>query len=216
VPPRSLNLARLLALAVSVTAHALLLSAVTQRLSAPPPGELNAPLAVELIAAPDRAPTAPAPTMTGPPTPAPAPRTPAPRPPSVKTSVTPAGTESPPNPEPSRAPPRAPLRPQHAAATTVAVAERSTYLASVFQAIEAHKRYPAMARRRRLEGRVRVSFRLHANGTVTDLGCTGGHTWLCRAATQAVVAAAPLPQLPKKLRTQAPLTLQFRMDYVLR
>jgi protein TonB len=82
--------------------------------------------------------------------------------------------------------------------------------------VEARKRYPAAARRRRLEGQVRVSFVIGRDGTVTGLDCTGGHPRLCRAATDAVVAATPLPPSPPGLLDRAPLTVQFRMDYVLR
>jgi protein TonB len=212
---RSANLVRLLALAVSISAHALLLAPLTHRLSAPSTGKQRTELTVEWLAAADNpAPPAPPPRIEPPAAQKAETRQPATASPVVDTAVRPDATAPVPPPDPPRPPSRAAPQPrpsQDAAASS----SRDHYLTSVLRAIEARKRYPTAARRRRLEGQVRVSFRLGRDGAVTGLKCAGGHPWLCRAATQAVAAAAPLPPLPPGLLGQAPLTVQFRMDYVL-
>lgn len=105
--------------------------------------------------------------------------------------------------------------------TSVAVAgngnagtAKELYLRALFAHIEAHKFYPPSARRRQLEGQVRVSFTIDAGGGVSDLKVSEGHPQLEEAALQTVRSALPLP-LPAGGVT-LPFSLSYHMDFRLR
>lgn len=91
---------------------------------------------------------------------------------------------------------------------------KELYLRALFAHIEAHKFYPPSARRRQLEGQVRVSFTIDAGGGVSDLKVSEGHPQLEEAALQTVRSALPLP-LPAGGVT-LPFSLSYRMDFRLR
>lgn len=91
---------------------------------------------------------------------------------------------------------------------------KELYLRTLFAHIEARKYYPPSARRRHLEGQVRVSFTIDADGGVSDLKASEGHPQLEEAARQTVRSALPLP-LPAGGVT-LPFALSYRMDFRLR
>lgn len=91
---------------------------------------------------------------------------------------------------------------------------KELYLQRLFTHIEAHKFYPPSARRRHLEGQVRVSFTIDAAGGVSDLKVAEGHPQLEEAALQTVRSALPLP-LPGG-GVPLPFSLSYRMDFRLR
>lgn len=91
---------------------------------------------------------------------------------------------------------------------------KELYLRGLFTHIEAHKFYPPSARRRQLEGQVRVSFTIDAAGGVSDLKVSEGHPQLEEAALQTVRSSLPLP-LPVGGVT-LPFSLSYRMDFRLR
>lgn len=93
-------------------------------------------------------------------------------------------------------------------------AELSHYLAVLQTAIARHKEYPAMARRRGIEGRVEVSFLLLADGNARDIRISGGPKPLRRAAHQAVHRALRFP--PPPAGTPTPLPVQYAMNFSLR
>jgi periplasmic protein TonB len=72
---------------------------------------------------------------------------------------------------------------------------REGYLARLLAEIERHKFYPAPARRRSVEGTVRVGFELHPGGRVEGLAAEG-NPLLARAAREALERAEPLPAPP--------------------
>lgn len=88
------------------------------------------------------------------------------------------------------------------------------YLAELRAAIAAHKQYPALARRRGIEGEVKVSFTLLADGSVRDVRVSGGPRPLRSAARQAVHRAAQLP--PPPAGVPSPMPVQYAMDFSLR
>lgn len=96
-------------------------------------------------------------------------------------------TEASPSPDPTAARTAAPEPP---AADPCATAS-----AEVRARVEAAKSYPALARRRRLEGRAVVEFETDASGSVraATLAASSGHDLLDVAALQAVRSAAPFP-----------------------
>jgi protein TonB len=85
-----------------------------------------------------------------------------------------------------------------------AVAEFMTtasYLDMVKLKIESRKRYPQSAKARRIEGRVKVSFIVAADGSVRDVSISkgAGDSELNIAALNAVRDAAPFPRPPANL-----------------
>ncbi|MBW6520531.1 MAG: TonB family protein [Desulfoarculaceae bacterium] len=94
------------------------------------------------------------------------------------------------------------------------VEARQQYLAELFAHLEAHKYYPAAARRRRLEGKVLVSFTILRDGSIRDLRLTGGQLRLREAAQQSVERSLPLP-LPRN-EIPTPLSINFQMDFRMR
>jgi len=91
---------------------------------------------------------------------------------------------------------------------------KELYLQALFTHIEAHKYYPPSARRRQLEGQVRVSFTIEPGGGVSNLKASEGHPQLEEAALQTVRSALPLP-LPAGGVT-LPFNLSYHMDFRLR
>ncbi len=78
--------------------------------------------------------------------------------------------------------------------------------------IERHKRYPPSAKRRNIQGRVRVSFTLNANGTVSNIKVTGKSIFKSYA-KKAVKAAFPInvSRLRVRLPHRFTLTLIYRL-----
>jgi len=66
--------------------------------------------------------------------------------------------------------------------------------------IEGYKFYPRAARRRGIEGEIRVSFTLLDNGKMKDLQVTGDQSVLVSAAQQAMEDAVPLPLPPSSMK----------------
>lgn len=93
-------------------------------------------------------------------------------------------------------------------------AAKELYLRALFAHIEAHKFYPPAARRRQLEGQVRIALTLEADGGVSELRASAGHPLLEAAALQTVRSSLPLP--PPAAGVALPLKLSYRMDFRLR
>lgn len=91
--------------------------------------------------------------------------------------------------------------------------KRQQYLRELFSHIESHKFYPRAARRRAIEGDVKISFNLRDDGSYEQLVLDGGRTILVKAARQALESAIPLPVPP----ADAGLTdrIEFTMAYSL-
>lgn len=71
--------------------------------------------------------------------------------------------------------------------------DRSASLAQILARVRAARRYPEAARRRELEGVVRVHFNVGADGRPRDISASDGDALLQQAAVEAVERAAPLP-----------------------
>lgn len=91
---------------------------------------------------------------------------------------------------------------------------RQQYEQQLMAHIEARKFYPPIARRRGMEGRVRVSFMVVDAGGVAGLRCTSGPALLSGAACDAVSNSLPLPQPPEGLAL--PLAVSFGMEFSLK
>lgn len=160
----------------------------------------------------------PPPKPESPPEPAPMPE-PLPEPPrpeAIRPVEPPARVASPPLPA-TRA---ATLPPSSAPGPEAAPSEsappdsetiRRQYLAKLLSHIEQYKFYPLAARRRGVEGTVRISLRVLADGSIDDLKIEGDHQLLLHAATDAVRRAQPLPGPPPVLA--APLAVHYGMIF---
>ena len=90
-----------------------------------------------------------------------------------------------------------------------------TYLGLVFRKIERHKRYPRVAARRGLEGRVVLRFTVRRDGEVLNPEVieVSGHQSFRTAALQALARVGPLPGFPDDIRrvellVEVPLTFR--------
>jgi protein TonB len=92
--------------------------------------------------------------------------------------------------------------------------ERESYLLRMLAHIDSHKFYPRKARRRGMEGEVKVVFYLHRDGSISDLQVTGSSRVLRKAAKQAVQQALslPLPPASMHLQEQIRFGMVYRLD----
>ncbi len=84
------------------------------------------------------------------------------------------------------------------------------YRSQIIERINANKHYPRTARRRGIQGDVKVSFTITHEGMVIDLFCLGDSKLLNSSACEAIKKSLPFP-VPQ----QPTLQLSFVMDYVL-
>lgn len=97
------------------------------------------------------------------------------------------------------------------------VRDRQRYLAQIMARIEKHKWYPPAARRRGLEGNMRIRLFLSSDGSIRSIVVEGGHRLLRFATRRAVEEASPLPEPPLSIReTPDLLAFRFSMRYHLR
>jgi protein TonB len=89
--------------------------------------------------------------------------------------------------------------------------ERESYLLRLLAHIDSHKFYPRKARRRGMEGEIKIAFHLHRDGSIRDLQVTGGSRVLRKAAKQAVQKALSLPSPPESMHLQE--QIRFGMVY---
>jgi len=90
---------------------------------------------------------------------------------------------------------------------------KQEYLRRLMAHIEEYKEYPRAARRRRIEGDVRVVFTLFDGGAISAVSTEGGHPLLAEAARMAVKEAAPMPTPPETL--SLPWTVAFTMRFTI-
>ena len=89
--------------------------------------------------------------------------------------------------------------------------EAQRLLALVRSKIRSHRRYPELAQRQGIEGKVEVSFRILPDGRVTELVVRrGADPMLDEAALAAVRAASPLPPFPEPLTVELDFGLEDR------
>ncbi len=77
--------------------------------------------------------------------------------------------------------------------------QQEMYMHDLLTHIEGYKFYPRVARRRGIEGEVKVTFTLLANGKLKNMQLEGGQTVLRQAAKQAMEDAVPLPLPPSSM-----------------
>jgi len=91
--------------------------------------------------------------------------------------------------------------------------ERQQYLHELMAHIESHKYYPRAARKRGVQGKVKVSFTLLDDGYCGNLELDGRHSVLVKAARNALETAQPLPEPPEGVAFSE--RVEFTMVYSL-
>ena len=91
------------------------------------------------------------------------------------------------------------------------------YLGLVFQKLESHKRYPKIAERRGLDGRVVLRFTVRWDGEVLhpEVVEVAGHESFRKAALQALSRVGLLPNFPDEIRRRELLVeipITYRLD----
>lgn len=102
-----------------------------------------------------------------------------------------------------------------AAARATLDSEKQRFLRRVAEHLERHKYYPRSARRRHIEGEVRVSFHLQANGDISELNIASGHRSLQDAVRESIDSALPLPTIPQDLRSGRGMNISYEMQFSL-
>lgn len=117
-------------------------------------------------------------------------------------------------PKPKPRPRRNPDQPEHIGNTEGAVGLQfqQDYTHGVLARLHAHKYYPESAKRRGFEGVVHVRFRVHADGSIANLGVDRGskHSVLNDAALTTVRRAAPFPAFSGRA-----MQINVAIEYVL-
>jgi len=85
------------------------------------------------------------------------------------------------------------------------------YLGELLAHIERNKYYPRAARRRHVEGRVRVAFMLLDDGRIMDIKVDSGPGLLRSAARHTLERAVPMPRPPDDV--DCPLAVRYEMRY---
>ena len=91
---------------------------------------------------------------------------------------------------------------------------RKSYHALLMRHIEVHKHYPRVARKRKIEGKILVTFTLLANGSIKNLHINGKKSILEKSTKNAINNALPMPKPPNGL--SLPLEIKFNMNYFLK
>lgn len=89
------------------------------------------------------------------------------------------------------------------------IEQKEKYLQLLMKHIDAHKFYPSAARRRGIEGEVKVSFELTADKAACNIEADGSVSVLERAAIQAVRDASPFPEPPADVLFSTPIVISM-------
>ena len=98
--------------------------------------------------------------------------------------------------------------------TKKSLSVRKSYISTLLMHIEGYKRYPVSARRRNIEGDIKVAFHLLDDGSISELSASGGARALRLAAMRSVTNALPFPPCPEKFNCS--MQVNFVMKYKLR
>ena len=91
---------------------------------------------------------------------------------------------------------------------------RVSYHSLLMHHIDVHKHYPRAARKRKIQGKILVSFTLLKGGKIKNLSVNGKRSILKKASHQAVNNALPMPSPPNSL--SLPMKVEFYMNYFLK
>ena len=93
--------------------------------------------------------------------------------------------------------------------------EKRAFKQETREIINSNKRYPTMAKRRHIQGRVHVIFDILMDGRITNIRTSGASTILQKSARKSVMRSSPLT-IPSKLESQFPMNnVSINIDYQL-
>lgn len=94
-------------------------------------------------------------------------------------------------------------------------AKKRMFLKNVRSSIYAHKKYPPIAKRRNIQGRVKVTFDISQGGQISNIQTSGGSKILQKAARKSVLESAPFT-IPSVLSGQFPMqNVSINIDFKL-
>ena len=93
--------------------------------------------------------------------------------------------------------------------------EKAKYLKTIAAHLNKHKFYPRSARRRHIEGDVKVSFDLLQDGNILNLKIMTGHSALQKATSESINSSLPMPSRPESLLTLNTMTIEYSMQFKL-
>lgn len=93
---------------------------------------------------------------------------------------------------------------------------RDEYMRVLAAHIDKHKFYPRSARRRYIEGQVRVSFDLLNNGQILNLHTFSGQPILQKATLDSIRSALPMPPIPESLLALNTMKIEYSMQFALK
>jgi len=93
--------------------------------------------------------------------------------------------------------------------------DKALYLESIAAHLDKHKFYPRSARRRHIEGDVKVSFDLLQDGNILNLKIMSGHSALQKATSESINSSLPMPPRPESLLTLNTMTIEYSMQFSL-
>lgn len=93
---------------------------------------------------------------------------------------------------------------------------RNEYIKILAAHIDKHKFYPRSARRRHIDGQVKVSFDLLNNGQILNLHTFSGHPVLQKATMDSIRSALPMPPRPESLLALNTMKIEYSMQYALK
>lgn len=93
---------------------------------------------------------------------------------------------------------------------------RDEYMRALAAHIDKHKFYPRSARRRHIEGQVRVSFDLLSNGQILNLHTFSGQPILQKATLDSIRSALPMPARPESLLALNTMKIEYSMQFALK
>ncbi|MCW9013656.1 MAG: energy transducer TonB [Gammaproteobacteria bacterium] len=96
------------------------------------------------------------------------------------------------------------------------VSKKRQYLETIAAHLDKHKFYPRSARRRHIEGDVKVSFDLLENGDILNLKIFSGHSTLQKATSESINNALPMPPRPESLLALNTMNIEYSMQFSLK
>ena len=94
--------------------------------------------------------------------------------------------------------------------------EKKQYLELVTAHLDKHKFYPRSARRRHIEGDVKISFDLMKDGNILNLKISSENSILHNATLESINSALPMPQRPENLMALNLINIEYTMQYAIK
>jgi periplasmic protein TonB len=96
------------------------------------------------------------------------------------------------------------------------VNEKAQYIEAIAAHLDKHKFYPRSARRRHIEGDVKISFGLLLDGNIINLKILSAHTSLEKASSESIHNALPMPPRPENLLALNTIQIEYTMQFAMK